>query len=417
MSSLTEKTGSEWYDERARRIDDAINLRETDRVPFNFRSAFWHAKLAGITFEEAVYDVNKNIQAAQQAIRLLQPDSILVDATATGQGLEGIDYKPLKWPGHGGAPNVGFQYIDEQFMSADEYDEYLLDPTGYYQSKFLGRIAGAFKVFEHLPQFATVNEWFQVVRQVRAFANPELQQGLQHLFKVGEQLDEMYQQVEKFHLSMAEEGYPAFIGGQCKAPYDWFVDTMRGSRGGTLDMLRNKDRLLESMSKAHELQLKNIVADTKAASNRRVILPLHWGLDGFMSPTQFKSFYWPELKAVITYLIENDLTPCVLWEGKCDSRLELIGDIPKGKAVYMFESTDLVKAKEVLGDTVCLQGNVPASLLIGGTPDDVDDYCRNLIQKVGKGGGFILDGAVGIADESKTENVIAMAESVKKYAN
>jgi uroporphyrinogen-III decarboxylase len=82
----------------------------------------------------------------------------------------------------------------------------------------------------------------------------------------------------------------------------------------------------------------------------------------------------------------------------------------------MFEMTDLVKANDVLGDTVCLLGNVPASLLIGGTPDDVDDFCRNLIQKVGKGGGLILDGAIGIPDEAKTENVIAMAQSVRKYA-
>ena len=60
---------------------------------------------------------------------------------------------------------------------------------------------------------------------------------------------------------------------------------------------------------------------------------------------------------------------------------------------------------------------VPASLLITSTPDDVDAYCKKLIQKVGKGGGLILGGATGIPDEAKVENVIAMAESVKKYAN
>jgi uroporphyrinogen-III decarboxylase len=51
-----------------------------------------------------------------------------------------------------------------------------------------------------------------------------------------------------------------------------------------------------------------------------------------------------------------------------------------------------------------------------GTPDDVDAYCRKLIEKVGKGGGFILDGAIGIPDEAKPENVMAMFESVKKYS-
>ena len=87
------------------------------------------------------------------------------------------------------------------------------------------------------------------------------------------------------------------------------------------------------------------------------------------------------------------------------------------KAIYWFEQGDLFKAKEILGDVVCLRDNVPPSLLNTGTPDDVDEYCKKLIQMVGRGGGFILDGAIGIPDEALLENVVAMAESVKKYGN
>lgn len=45
----------------------------------------------------------------------------------------------------------------------------------------------------------------------------------------------------------------------------------------------------------------------------------------------------------------------------------------------------------------------------------MEDYCKKLIRIVGKGGGFILDGAVGIPDEAKPENVRVMAEAVRKY--
>ena len=114
-------------------------------------------------------------------------------------------------------------------------------------------------------------------------------------------------------------------------------------------------------------------------------------------------------------LIENGLTPCPFWEGKCESRLETIRDIPRGKAIYMFEQTDLVRAKEILGDTVCIRGNVPASMLCTASPRDITDYCRMLIDKVGKGGGFILDGGTGIPDEARFENVRAMADAVKQY--
>jgi uroporphyrinogen-III decarboxylase len=77
----------------------------------------------------------------------------------------------------------------------------------------------------------------------------------------------------------------------------------------------------------------------------------------------------------------------------------------------------MIRAKEILGDTVCLRGNVPTWLLTTGTPDEVDRYCRTLIPMVGKGGGFILDGAASIPDEAKPEYVMAMAKSVHRYAN
>ena len=112
--------------------------------------------------------------------------------------------------------------------------------------------------------------------------------------------------------------------------------------------------------------------------------------------------------------IDAGLTPNPLFEGDCTSRLDVIRDIPRGKVVYWFERTDLFRAKEVLGDTVCIEGGVPSSLMIGGTPDEVRAYCRKLISIVGKNGGFILNGDVGIPDEAKPENVRAIADTVRE---
>ena len=145
-----------------------------------------------------------------------------------------------------------------------------------------------------------------------------------------------------------------------------------------------------------------------------VFIAIHKCLDSFMSPDQFNTFYWPTLKKLIETFIAEGLIPMVLWEGDVGSRLELIGDIPAAKALYMFERTDMFKAKEVLGDVVCLQGNVPLSLLIGGSPDDVKDYCRKLIDVVGKGGGFIMSPSTAL-DDARPENVRAMFAITKEY--
>jgi uroporphyrinogen-III decarboxylase len=215
---------------------------------------------------------------------------------------------------------------------------------------------------------------------------------------------------------MAQLGFPQAQGPTANAPFDYFGDNFRGSKGIMLDMYRRKDQLIAAMDKAAVFILRQALAAGARNPSKFVFIPIHWAFDGFMSLPQFKTFFWPSFRKVILGLIDGGLIPLVLWEGNCTSRLETIADIPRAKAVYWFERTDLVRAKEVLGDVVCLRGNVPASMMTTGTPQQVDAFCRTLIEKVGKGGGLILDGAIGIPDEAKTENVAAMFEAARKYA-
>jgi uroporphyrinogen-III decarboxylase len=118
---------------------------------------------------------------------------------------------------------------------------------------------------------------------------------------------------------------------------------------------------------------------------------------------------------VIVGLIENGITPLVFWEGNCDSRMEIIADVPRGKCIYWLERSDIFRAKAILGDVVCLRGGIPGATLIGGSPGEVRDLCRKLIEVVGKGGGFMLDVSVGIPAEARTENVYAMYQAGREY--
>ncbi len=111
-------------------------------------------------------------------------------------------------------------------------------------------------------------------------------------------------------------------------------------------------------------------------------------------------------------IIAAGLTPNPLFEADCTSRLDIIRDIPRAKAVYWFERTGLMRVKEVLGDVVCIEGGVPSSLMIGGTPEQVKERARRLIKDIGRGGGFIMNGDVGIPDEARPENVRALVEAV-----
>jgi uroporphyrinogen-III decarboxylase len=177
--------------------------------------------------------------------------------------------------------------------------------------------------------------------------------------------------------------------------------------------LGDPEKLIEVTEKLLPIMLQ-IGLGAKSRGHTRVFIPLHKGLDGFMSPDQFNTFYWPTLRRLIIDFIEEGLNPFVLWEGDCTSRLETIGDIPAGKAVYWFERTDIFKAKEILGNTVCIRGNVPLSIMCTGTPEDVKAYCKKLIDIVGGGGGFIMDCST-VLDDAKPENVKAMIDFTKEY--
>jgi uroporphyrinogen-III decarboxylase len=137
--------------------------------------------------------------------------------------------------------------------------------------------------------------------------------------------------------------------------------------------------------------------------------------DEFMSPKRFEEFVWPYWKRSIEVTL--DLGYDIAWmffEGRRDKQLEYFADFPKGRVLIFLESTDIFRAKEILGDRVCLMGNVPLSLLQVGSPQDVEEYCKKLIKVCGKGGGFILANGGGIFD-AKPENMKAMVDSVNKY--
>ncbi len=404
------------YAERTKRLMDAVELRQPDRVPAIFYTMFWHARYGGMSCRDAMYDYARVDAVMRRILEEFQPDAYALPhpMTAFGAIMERMDYRQMHWPGHGTGENVSFQYLDREYMKAEEYDEYLFDPTGFYLSKYLPRVAGGLEGLSRLTDLPG-QYYVALVLGMRHYADARVVGAFAAMREAGEEARRMLSHALAFAREMEQRGFPQAQGAAANAPFDYFGDNFRGSKGILLDMYRRKDQLLAAMDKAGVFILRQALAAGSRSTSRFVFIPIHWAFDGFMSLAQFRTFFWPSFRTLLFGLIDNGLIPLVLWEGDCSSRLEVIGDIPAGKAVYWFERTDLVRAKSALGGAVCLRGNVPASMMTTGTPEQVDACCRDLIERVGKGGGFILDGAIGIPDEAKPENVRAMFESVRKY--
>ena len=77
--------------------------------------------------------------------------------------------------------------------------------------------------------------------------------------------------------------------------------------------------------------------------------------------------------------------------------------------------TDIFEAKRVLKGHMCIAGDVPASLTSLGTPEEVEAYCRKLIDVVGEDGGFILSTGCTCPADCKFENLAAMVNTAKNY--
>jgi len=180
------------------------------------------------------------------------------------------------------------------------------------------------------------------------------------------------------------------------------------------DMFRRPDKLLEALDKIADLSINSVLNNPNIAKSLIVMYPLHKGADGWMSQKQFETFYWPSLKKVMNAFINEGLIQFLFAEGGFDTRLETVNEFPKGSVIWYFDKTDMFKAKKILGDRCCIQGNVPSSLLFAGSPGDVKEYCRQLIEGCGKGGGYILSAGTS-PEKPKLDNLRAMLEAAREF--
>jgi len=413
------KTPEELLKEREQRFNEAASLKIPDRVPIAPLMSFFTCRYAMITFQEATDEYGKMAMAWKKTFADFQWDMAHVPQSdiLPGPVLDILGIKAFKLPGRELPPDVQFQYFEEENMTADEYDQLLANPGEFTIKTLLPRMAKVFEHFKSIPPIHSMADSYAILWEAPLVATtPEFVECMKSLMKAGWELRKFYATLDKLEQELKDLGFPMLFGpSPALSPFDQVSHQLRGMRGSMLDMHRNPDKLLQAIDLYTPLIIENAISGAKMSGNPRVFMPLHRGSKIFMSNEQFEKFYWPSLKKVIVSLIDAGLTPMPLFEGDYTPRLEYLKELPKGKVIAHFDRADIFKAKEILSDHMCIKGNVPTSLLCTGTPRQVEKYCKKLIDIVGEGGGFIMDGACGIPSEAKLENVKAMTETTKKY--
>jgi hypothetical protein len=410
------KTPQELRREREQRITDAINLRIADRVPVSCEIGFFAAKYAGIPCSAAYYDCDAWLAAYRKTLRDFQPDMAFTRPFTPGKALEYLEPKYMKWPGHGVDPNHSMQAVEIESMREGEYEVIFKSPADFFIRHHMPRIHGSLEFLAKLPELSNTF-WLEPwgAQNLAMFVTePEVEAALKNLQEAGREIRKWQSKAVEFNQVLQDFGMIELYQGRAMPPFDVVSNMVRGMKGTMLDMFRRPDKLLKICEFVLEKTLARPLGKPNEYGNLRVFMTITRGSDEFMSMKQFNTFYWPFFKKLVLSIIERGGTPCIFFEGDFTSRLEHLLEFPKGRILARLDKTDIFKAKEILKDHICIEGNVPSSLLQIGSVQEVKDYCKKLIDTIGKGGGYIL-GPRSSTDEVQPENLKAMIEFTKEY--
>jgi hypothetical protein len=188
---------------------------------------------------------------------------------------------------------------------------------------------------------------------------------------------------------------PAFYSA-CYPPFDFF------------SLARSVSKFSTDLFDCPEL-LQNACEASLAPTLATVMQSLMRSSVSFISPKMFEKMSLPYLKHMVEFFVNKGITPIIHCDANWTPLLHYFRELPKAKCILELDGdTDIFKAKEILGDWMCLKGDVPARMLAFGEVEEVEAYCEKLISVVGKGGGFILGSGCEVPLNAKVENVQAM---------
>jgi len=349
----------------------AVRFEKQDRVPITLAADGYAARQAGITYAQYIGDWDLYVRAT-------------IDALTKWGEIDGTDWTlwppqffsfgsniPIKLPGRELPDDVLWQLDERCLVGPEVYDE-ILD-VGW-------------------------NEWLERF-QAQNFADA---------FGVFEEFGEAYPR------SIAEweaVGVPCANVDAAGLPMELLCGA-RSMKEFMLDLHRMPDKVQAVMDVAIKDIVARIVPETYTTGGLACEVVATRGSSDILSPRLWDRFVFPYLEQVVEAAIAAGGVPYFHFDGDWNRVLPRFLELPAKSCVLMLDSrTDIFRAREILGDHMCLKGDVPPSLLSLGTPEKVRSYCDRLVREVGPEG-LILSQACTIPPDAEAENVRAMVESV-----
>lgn len=299
------------------------------------------------------------------------------------------------WPGVDLPLDDVVQTEEIEYMRPEDYDEILNDTS--WGAKFWGDYFFRLKM---LPRFSL---------DVQGYSLPRLSLKM---------ITSLFRQIFFWRSDFKwweKQGLVVQIGHQAEMPFDTFSQG-RNVINFSKDLFNIPDKIGKAAVKLADGYASFSILTAKLMGIPRVQLYLHRTSNSFISPRHFENLAFPSMEIVVNRLIDAGITPILHCDGDWLKNFKIMRRLPAKKCILQLDGmTDIFRAKEEIGDHMCLFGDVSASRLVMGSPQEVDEYCHRLIEEVGKGGGFILAGGCEIPANSRPENLKALINSVYKH--
>ncbi|HEX9116998.1 MAG TPA: hypothetical protein VGA61_13090, partial [Anaerolineae bacterium] len=241
------KSPEQLYAERARRMQDALELKQPDRIPISMGAGYFLSEYGGVPHNVQQDDPIKGQELLEKAALDFQPDSIF--GTYGGPAASvALGDRMTRWPGIQLPANGSFQFDEHEFMKGEDYDAFLRDPSDWAIRTYLPRAFTKLEGLQYLPPLGMSAFGYYNLGNLPMLVAPPVAEAVKALNEA------IQAQLRDFALAgesmarMQALGFPPtfLVGSLTEAPFDFMSDTLRGMRGIMLDMLRRPEKLLQA---------------------------------------------------------------------------------------------------------------------------------------------------------------------------
>ena len=365
------------YEERIARIKSAIALEPVDRIPVISGLAAYAAVAGGVNMSDYLNDMELNCTINIKVTGMMGNIDGIQAPLSSPEVLPPAWLSNIRVPGKDIPDNELWQVVEAEVVTQNDYDEIL---EGGFESWYL------------------------------KFMKEKLDDPISRMKPV---TDYMPTAIERFH----QAGYPCINEASLLSPFEMLC----GGRSLTAflidDLLEIPDKVEQVFKEIHRYNMERSEALFRSENKPFGGWVGGWrGTPSILSPEMFERFSWKYLRELAQLAIDYDVIPILHLDSCWDNGLHYFRELPAKKCIMALDGkTNIFKAKEAVGDRMCIMGDVPAEMLAFGKPEDVYNYTMERIKKVGPVGYMICSGC-DIPFNAVMENVQMMSKAADDFA-